>query len=491
MSKKKPELQEDNRIDNWSYLWMAIFMALGYLIFSVLHHFFGNVVTQCAGGVVIVTLVVLLIYSSFKKTINERRIIYVVLVISIVLRVCYVLTTAQKTYTGAEYEIFHNVHTNLVLPEAYQPLYYVGAGMIYNTVGLFRFTQPYAVEIIRVITEYFGIVSSIAMYYILCELEANDTAVYLCTALVAFNPGLIILGGAIKPDMLTVALLTLTTLFLSRWNNFTDGYNFLLMSISFGLAVMTDNAALVYLPVILGLIVINLVRTIQRRNAINILTTVIQTISGLVAWFVLSFAYPLRNRSMGLSTGLTDLLNDLSHPQGSVNLNQRFLSFSLSELLDVYASTTSDRNAWAYYIKTSLFGSAASGSIPLELSVLRIFVLIGFAVAASAALMVVCNIFTKMDAKKKVNIWTFVGLMLAIIGYYVLVNIARPAAESMDFNVIPILLIPGFSLLATGLRTMDTKKKLNFVAGLLYFVMVLVSFAFCLTTAAFDLTLLK
>lgn len=491
MSKNKPEIQEDNRIDNWSYLWMAIFMALGYLIFSVLHHFFGNFVTRCAGGVVIAVLVALYLYSALKKTINERRIIYIVLVISIVLRVCYVLTTAQTSYSGAEYEIFHNVHTNLALPESYQPLYYVGAGMIYNTVGLFRFTQPYAVEIIRLITEYFGIVSCIALYYILCELEANDTAVYLCTALLAFNPGLIILGGQIKPDMLMVALLTLTTLFLSRWNNFTDGYNFLLMSIAFGLAVMTDNAAFVYLPVILALIVINLVRTIQRRNAINILTTVIQTVSGLVAWFVLSFAYPLYNRSLGLSTGLTDLLNDLSHPEGSVNLNQRFLSFSLLELLDVYPSTTNDKNAWAYFIKTSLFGSAASGSIPLELSVLRIFVLIGFVVAASAALMVLCNIFTKMDAKKKVNIWTLVGLVVAIVTYYVLVSVARPTAESMDFSVIPILLVPAFSLLATGMKTMDTKKKLNFVAGLLYFVMVVVSFAYCVTTAAFDLTLLK
>lgn len=491
MSKKKPELQEDNRIDNWSYLWMAVFMAIGYLLFAVMHHFFGNFVTRCTGAVVIIALVAILIYSSFKKTINERRIIYVVMVVSIVIRICYVLTTAQKSYSGAEYEIFHDVHTNLVLPETYQPLYYVGAGIIYNTVGLFRFTQPYAVEIIRVVTEYFGIVSSIAMYYILCELEANDTAVYLCTALMAFNPGLIILGGQIQPNMLVVALLTLTTLFLARWNNFTDGYNFLLMSISFGLAVMTDNFAFVYLPVILALIVINLVRTIQRRNAINILTTVIQTVSGLVAWFVLSFAYPLRNHSMGLSTGLTDLLNDLSHPAGSVNLNVRFLSFSLSELLDVYASPTNDRNAWAYFIKTSIFGSAASGSIPLDLSVLRIFVLIGFAVAASTVVMVICNIFTKMDAKKKVNIWTFVGLIVTIIGYYVLVSIARPTAESMDFSVIPIILVPGFSLLATGMRTMDMKKKLNFVAGLLYFVAVLVSFGFCVTTAAYGLMFLK
>lgn len=491
MSKKKNELQQDNRIDNWCYLWMAVFMAIGYLLFAVLHHFLGNFVIRCVGAVVILTLVIILIYSSWKKTINERRTIYAVLLISIIVRICYVLTTAQKSYTGAEYEIFYNVHTKLMLPESYQPLYYVACGVIYNTIGLFRFTQPYAVEIVRVVTEYLGIVSSIAMYYILCELEANDRAVYLCTSLVAFNPGLIVLGGEIKPTMLVVALLTLTTLFLARWNNFTDGYNFLLMSISFGLAVMTDNFAFVYLPVILVLIVINLVRTIQRRNAINILTTVIQTVAGLVAWFVLSFAYPLRNYSMGLSTGLTDLLSDLGNHSGSVNLNARFLSFSLAELLDVFANPESDVNAWAYLIKTSMFGSAVTGSVPLDLSILRGFVLLGFAVAASAVAMLVCNIFTKMDAKKKVNIWTLVGLVAAIIAYYVLVSVARPSAESMDFGVIPIIVVPGFALLATGMRTMDTKKKLNFVAGVLYFLMVVVSFGTCVIDVAYGLMFLK
>lgn len=470
---------------------MAAFMAIGYLTFSVLHHFLGSFVIRCMGGAAIVILVFALIYSSWKKTINERRIIYAVLLISIVIRICYVITTAQKSYSGAEYEIFYNVHTNLTLPEAYQPLYYVASAAIYNTVGLFRFTQPYAIEIVRLVTEYLGIVSSIAMYYILCELEANDTAVYLCTSLVAFNPGLIILGGEINPAMLVVALLTLTTLFLSRWNNYTDGYNFLLMSIAFGLAVMTDNLSFIYLPVILILVIINLVRTIKLRNAINILTTSIQTVVGVISWVVLSFAYPMRNYSMGLNTGLTDLLSDLGSHSGSVNINESFLSFSLAELLDVFANSESDRNAWAYLIKTSIFGSAAKSNAVLDLSVLRIFVLLGLAVAVSALAMVVCNIFTKMDAKNKVNIWTFVGLLAVIIGYYVLVNIARPSAESMDFSVIPIVAVPGFAMLATGMKTMDTKKKLNFVAGVLYVLMVAVCLGFCVSAVAYGLMFLK
>ncbi len=487
---KKQELQQDNRIDNWCYLWMAVIMAIGYLIFSVLHHFLGSFVIRCVGGAVIVTLVFMLIYSSWKKTINERRIIYVVLAISIIIRVCYVITTAQKSYSGAEYDIFYNVHTNLTLPESYQPLYYVVSAAIYNTVGLFRFTQPYAIEIIRVVTEYLGIVSSIAMYYILCELEANDTAVYLCTSLVAFNPGLVILGGQIKPAMLVVALLSLTTLFLSRWNNYTDGYNFLLMSIAFGLAVMTDNFAFVYLPVILVLVVINLVRTIKLRNAINILTTSIQTVVGVISWVVLSFAYPMRNHSMGLNTGLTDLLSDLGSHSGGTNINEKFLSFSLPELLDVFARPQSDRNAWAYLIKTSIFGSATESDAVLNLYVLRIFVLLGFGVAVSALAMVICNIFTKMDAKSKVNIWTFVGLIAVMIGYYVLVNIARPSSESMDFSVIPIVIVPGFAMLATGMGTMDKKKKLNFVAGMLYVLMVVVCLGFCVSAAAYGMMFL-
>lgn len=488
---KKQELQQDNRIDNWCYLWMAVFMTIGYVIFSVLNYFLGSFVIRCVGGAVILTLVFVLIYSSWKKTINEWRIIYVMMLVSIVIRICYVITTAQKSYSGVEYEIFHNVHTNLTLPEAHQPLYYVACAAIYNTVGLFRFTQPYAIEIVRLITEYLGIVTSISMYYILCELEVNDTAVYLCTSLVAFNPALIILGGQIKPTMLVVALLTLATLFLCRWNNYTDGYNFLLMCIAFGLAVMTDNFSFVYLPVIAVLVIINLVRTIKRRNAINIITTCIQTVAGVVAWVVFSFAYPIRNHSMGINTGLTDLLRDLGSHSGNVNMNERFFSFSTAELLDVFADSDRSRNAWACLLKTSIFGPRASENAVLDISVFRIFVLLGAAVAVSALTMTICNIFTKMDAKKKVNIWTFVGLLAVIIVYYVLENIARPSAQSMEFNVIPIIVIPGFAMLATGMKTMNTKKKLNFVAGVLYVLMVAVCFGFCVSAAAYGLMFLK
>ena len=74
--------------------------------------------------------------------------------------------------------------------------------------AMFGFTQPYALDIVRVCTEYMGIVASIAVYYILCEIEANDTAVYLGTAIVAFHPGLIRLGGEISPLAPMIAVMS-------------------------------------------------------------------------------------------------------------------------------------------------------------------------------------------------------------------------------------------------------------------------------------------
>ena len=486
----KNEVTQDNRIDNWSYLWMAFFMVIGFVLLAVLHHFLGDIVVRGVGGAVIVTLLVIMIYSKWKKTLNERNTVYIILGISIVVRLCYILTTSKTSFSNPEFEIFRSVHTDLALPETFQPLFYVVAGSLYNLVGMLRLTQPYALDAVRLANEYLGIVMSIAVYYILCELEANDMAVYLCTAMTAFMPGLIILGGQITPIMTAVALMTLTILFLARWNNYTDGYNFLLMSIAFGLAVMTDMVSFVLLPAILLLVLINLVRTIKRRKALNILTTVIQTICGVAAWVVLSFAYPMRNYSMGKDTGLFNLLSDLGRHSGSVNLNTRFLSFSLPELFDVYVSS-SDRNAWAYFIKSSLFGDTKGGGAILGDMVLRGFTALGLAVGASAVAMVVCDVFAKIDAKKKVNIWTFLGLNALMIGYYVLVSIARPSAASMDFRVIPFILIPGFGMLAVGINVMNKNKKLNFVAGILYYLMIAICSVFCVACAAFGLVFLK
>ena len=485
---KSNEIHADNRIDNWCYLWMAMFMAFGFLMMTVINHFLGTVVVKWFGVVIVVTLLVMLLYSKWKKSINERRVVYVILLISIVIRICYVIATSQEAYDTEAFAIFKDVHTNLTLPDTSQPLFYVAAAALYNSVGMWRFSQPYALDIVRLVNEYLGIVCTVAIYYILCELEANDTAVYICTALTAFLPGLIIVGGEISPTMLLMAMLTMTMLFLSRWNNYTDCYNFLLMSITFGLAVMTSNTALLFLPVIVTLILINLVRTIKHRNALNILTTGIQTAVGLVAWVVLSFVYPVRNYMAGKDTGLTTLLQELGSASGKVNLQERFLSFSLTELMDTYPSPARDRNAWAYLVKTSFFGSMKRNEgWLLDESVLRWAVLVGFAVAAAAGAMVICDLFSKIDAKKKVNIWAFAALLALMVGYYVLIGIARPTAETMSFLTLPVIAIPGLSLYAVGMKIMDMKKKLNFVAGILYFLMVTVSVVYLVACACYSM----
>ena len=481
------QLHEDNRIDNWSYLWMAMFTAGGYVLFSIIHYLFGELVLKVFGAAVIVGLVFAMVYAVWKKTNSERRTVYLLLFISIVLRLCYVLLTAKSGYEGESYEIFTTVHTDLTLPASFQPLYYVAAAAVYNFTGMLSILQPFGVEIVRVITEYLGIVSAIAVYYILCEMEANDTAIYLGTAIIAFHPGLIILGGEISPVMTTFTLLVMTMLFLSRWNNFTDGYNFLMMSIAFGLAVMTDLSALLFVPVIATLMIINLVRAIKRRSALNIVSTSLQSVAGLVIWAILSFAYPVKNFMEGKETGLLRLFNDVSGQRGAVDLHERFLSFSVEELFALQVNPT-DKNAWAYWIKSSLFGFRSVNLASEQLAPAYAgFVAAAAVVAMIGALMVISNIFTHLDAKKKVNVWTFIALVVCAVGYYVLVNIGRPEAESMSFGVAPIALALGMTMLGSGLKALSMKKKLNFVAQILYFLIVLVCFVYCAATVVYGI----
>ena len=479
------QLHEDNRIDNWSYLWMAMFTAGGYVLFSIVHYLFGELVLKGFCAAVIVGLASAMVYAVWKKTNSEKRTVYLILFMSIAIRLCYVILTAQAEYEGESFALFTTVHTDLTLQEAYQPLYYVAAAAVYNFMGMISVFQPYGVEIIRVITEYLGIVSAIAIYYILCEMEANDTAVYLTTAIIAFHPGLIILGGEINPAMTTFMLLVMTMLFLSRWNNYTDGYNFLLMSIAFGLAVMCDLSALLFVPVIATLMIINLVRAIKRRSALNIISTTLQSVAGLVIWAILSFAYPVRNYMEGKNTGLFQLFRDVSQHRDSIDLHERFLSFSIEELFAMQVSE-SDKNAWAYWIKSSLFG-ANPVNIPAEqlTPAFAGFVGTAAAVAFIAAIMVISNIFTRLDAKKKVNVWTFIALVGCALVYYVLVNFGRPESESMAFHVVPIALALGMTMLGGGLKALSMKKKLNFVAQILYIFIVLICFAYCVLSVVY------
>ena len=481
MSLAKKKLHEDNRIDNWSYLWMAMFTAVGFLLFNVFYSFFGAFVLKIIAAVIIVALIGGLLYSKWKKSDSERKTIYVILLISIILKLCYVIVTSGMSFSGQDYKIFSEVQTNLTLPEAFQPLYYICAAAVYNLSALLSFTQPYAMDIVRIVTEYMGIVAAIAVYYILCELEANDSAVYIGTSIIAFHPGLIRLGGEISPLVPMFAVLCLTILFLSRWNNFTDGMDFIFMSATFGIAAMIHLSALIFLPVIAVLVIINLIRVIKRKSAVNTISTIIQTVCGVGIWGVLSFVYPVRNMIEGKDAGFSQLFG--TH-EGSVDLKTRFLSFDLNELLEVFVNPK-DKNAWIYLVKSSLFGNLTEKDIALDMMILQIFTAITFVVAAISGLTMFGNMIARADSKKKVNIWTFIALSGCAIGYYVLQNIGSASAETMDFRVVPVILVLGVTMLCCGIKVLSMKKKLSFVSQILYLLTLLVCLSFCIGSVAY------
>ena len=476
MSKAKKKLREDNRIDNWAYLWMAMFTAAGFLLFNVLYSFFGALVLKIISAFLIVLLIGGLLYSKWKKSDSERKAIYVILIISIILRLCYVIITSGAPMSGTDYALFVDVQSNLTLPETYQPLYHITAGFLYNSMAMFGFTQPYALDIVRVCTEYMGIVAAIAVYYILCEIEANDTSVYLGTAIVAFHPGLIRLGGEISPLTPMVAVMCLAIVFLARWNNFTDGFDFIFMSVSFGLATMIHMSALIFLPVIAVLVIINLVRVLKRKNASNIISSAVQTIGGVGAWAVLSFAYPVRNILAGKDPGFAQLIGN---PQGSIDFNTKFLSFSMKELMEVFVSPK-DTNAWVYLVKSSVFGNLTEKDVELDMLVLRIFIGIAFLAAAISGLSLLGSMIARADAKKKVNIWTLIAMTGCAAGYFILQNFGSTKADSMDFRVVPVILVLGVLMLSNGIKVLSVKKKLSFVSQIFYLMTSLICLSFCI-----------
>lgn len=481
MFQAKKKLREDNRIDNWCYLWMGFFMVVGFCLFSVIHYFFGDFVLKISAAVIIVLLVGGLLYSAWKKTGSERRTVYVFLFISIILRACYVILTADTPLSGQEYEIFRNVQSDITLPDAHQPLYYIVSALIYNSVSLLSFAEPYNMDILRLVSEYMGIVSAIAVYYILCELESNDTAIYLGTAIIAFHPGLIRLGGEISPLMPMFAVLCLTMMFLTRWNNFTDGFDFIFMSISFGIAVMLDMSALVILPVVAVLVVINLVRVIGRKNGFNTFSCLLQTLGGTAAWAVLSFVYPVRNMLMGKETGIMQLFGNYS---GTLDFNTKFLSFAPGELMEIFISPK-DKNAWVYLVKSSIYGNLTEKDVTIDLVYPLVFILISFAVASIAGLTIFGNMIARADAKKKGNIWTVIAMCGCVVAYYILQNIGSNDASTMDFRVIPFILALGVTMLCCGIKVLSVKKKLSFVSNILYVLTVFICLVFCIGCVAY------
>ncbi|MDD6394557.1 MAG: phospholipid carrier-dependent glycosyltransferase, partial [Firmicutes bacterium] len=471
-------------INNWAYMWMAVFMILGYALLRVVQYLFGVTVLKWFSVSIIVLLMISLAYSAWQGTTNEKRIVHTILFVAIVVRLYYIMVTAQAAYGGEVYEIIQTMNTEMTLPDVAQPLYYVVASVLSSLAGMISFTASSPMEIVRLVNEYFGVVCVIIMHYILCELEVNDTATYIGVSIIAFHPGLIMAGGELSPTMLLTMLLMFTMLYLSRWNNFTDGYNFVLMSVCLGLAVMTDLRAFVFLPVVFVLVIINIVRVFKRKQAINMIANIIQAALGLAIWTALSFAYPVRNAMSGKSTGLLSLANDISANSANLNLDRKFLSFSVDELLSVFTNPQ-DKNAWAYLVKSSMFGGSEKSL--LDINIMRIFIMLSLAIFIIMALMGIALIFARIDAKKKVNIWTILALSLCVVGYYILLNIGRPVEASMAFGNIAVILAIGTAMLCAGINVLNKKKKLNFVSGILYMLVVAAGYLFCVCSVAYNM----
>lgn len=477
-------LDDDNRINNWAYMWMAIFMLFGYALLSVVQYLFGVTVLRWFSVAIIVLLMFSLAYSAWKKTTNEKRIVHTILFVAIVIRLYYIIVTAQAAYAGEVYEVIQTMNKEMTLPDVAQPLYYVMASALSSFAGMISFTASAPMEIVRLVNEYFSVVCVIIIHYILCELEVNDTAIYFGVSITAFHPGLIITGGELSPTMMLTMLLMFTMLYLFRWNNFTDGYNFVLMSVCFGLAAMTDLRAFVFMPVIFVLAIINIVRVFKRKQAINMISNVIQTAVGLVIWIVLSFAYPIRNLMAGKSTGLLSLAGDISANSANSNAGIRVFSFSLNELLLVFTNPQ-DKNAWAHLVKSSMFGSSEKSL--LDINIMKIFILLSLAIFIIMALMGIASMVAKIDAKKKVNVWTMAALCLCVVGYYILLNIGRPVVASMEFGNIAVILAIGVAMMGSGINVLNKKKKLNFVSGILYMLIVAAGYLFCTCSVVYSM----
>ena len=107
-------LDDDNRINNWAYMWMAMFMVFGYALFSVVQYLFGLTVLKWFSVTIIVLFMVSLAYSAWKKTANEKRIVHTILFVAIVIRLYYIMATAQEQYAGEVYDIIQTMNTEMV-----------------------------------------------------------------------------------------------------------------------------------------------------------------------------------------------------------------------------------------------------------------------------------------------------------------------------------------------------------------------------------------
>lgn len=468
------------------YLWLALGLAAGYLLFTPYIRLHGNsnqsyaASTRYAGDirVKIVTLAVIagilaiaLLLRGIRR-LNSRTALASTVAAGIVLRTGYMLNTplyvrghdVGTLHGFGHLAYIYTIYRYFRLPDTnsgqfyHPPLAHLLDAVVAR--GYAMLTHASNIDTIlesaRLVPCFASCALLIVCWRLFDELRFDDGAKQLAIAVIAFHPTFLILSASINNDMLMIFFFMCALLYTARWHHHPTFRNILPLALSIGCAMSTKFSGALVAVVTAAVFILHLVRSFRTARVFRLIG---QYAAFAAVCVPLGLWYFARNYLLfGQSpTYVLPVLKSSGLYVGNHSFVSRFLLFPRQELFSgLYCKPYHNFQIWLYIVRCSVFGEFtfsrvhnAFGAVLLVTNILLIL----FSLVAMAYVLARGR---HTDGFTRFGLFS---LWLVVIASYISFNIHYPFACTMDFRYIVPTAVTGAAFLGLARSRLQRRKE--------------------------------
>lgn len=289
-ARHKEKIRKVPRQKQKSMLYMLGGAVYGVLMMYTFDHVRSNPAIRSRNEMVplfflLAALIVYSVITSVKKKWCEKKIIFVIIILSSIVHLFYMMTAKFNVaqwdmYTFSTYGQGHCGYIeylyNNFIPAQFDPrrnwqyyhppLHHIIEAILLRIQTMCGVDFDVATYNILYPPMLYAMLSTVCTYLICKELKLRKTAIMCATAVVAFSPAFVYVGGFGNNDMLSIMWIFLCILYTLRWYQVPTIENIIKIALCFGLGMFSKMSASLIAPSVAVIFIYRLVKSLKDRQ---------------------------------------------------------------------------------------------------------------------------------------------------------------------------------------------------------------------------------
>lgn len=428
---------------------IAILLAI---ITEIVFYFVETNVNWNIKNITTVFIVIVCVFSIlFSKKIFKNKYqqyLFLVIMIGLLIRLMYISYTSIMTRQHDIINFTNSGHLNYIISISetghlpisnlgqfyHPPLFHIIESLSFKFTTSIGLTIEKSAEILQYVTCFISFLTMLVIWKIVERLKINNSLKILINTFLVFHPQFILLSGCVNNDVLLVFLELLVILYLLHWYDKPNLKNTIILAIATGLCVMTKISGAVMAVPILFVFVKKLFFDKQGiKSQKKLLWHIL--LFGLIS-LPIGLWYPVRNyilfqQSLSYVPIPIEILSVKRY-----NVFERFFTFPLYEIGEIFANPYRDYSLPIYSLKTSLFGDDLNDYI----NIIEVWLLLEALILSVIFVIMLIKYIRKKE--KNTSSMLFLVVFFTMILSFLYFNIKMPYGCTMDFRyIVPTALL--------------------------------------------------